>query len=259
MQVPTGSFDWRAFKARAFIILSFSILLLFSLFTAPAGAITRNQVLSRAMSWVRHRVPYSQHRYYAGYRRDCSGFVSMAWMLGSSYSSRTISSRAVRVPIAKLKRGDAVLERGRHVALFGGWVNKRNRTYVAIEETTWGDHVRKHVRRIPRRAIGIRRRGILDRPRVLLASRISPTATSAHPVLVAVLLPTASSAPTLTVDGASVESSASASTTDVASLATTVVPDPTLLLGSLDTSATGTTSVQSVIVPTLAMVAGPQL
>ena len=186
MKVARSTFSRPALRARASIVLSFSFILLFSVFTAPAGAITRNQVLGRAMSWVKHRVPYSQHAYRAGYRRDCSGFVSMAWNLGRSYTSSTISSKGTKVAPGKLKPGDAVLVRGRHVSLFDGWVNKKRGLYVAIEQTTWGDHVRKHARTIPGRAIGIRRRGIIDRPRVLLASqKVAAPSSAAPPVLVA--------------------------------------------------------------------------
>lgn len=145
--------------SRATIVLSVSFVLLLGVFVTPASAITRSQVLSRASTWIRRQIPYSQRGYYAGYRRDCSGFVSMAWKLNTSYTTRTISSRARRVSISTLKPGDAVLTRG-HVAVFGGWKNKRLRQYYALEQTHWGDHARKRVRTIPSRATGLRRRGI---------------------------------------------------------------------------------------------------
>jgi hypothetical protein len=132
-----------------------------SVFASTASAITRPEVIARATSWVKRRIPYSQHRYYAGYRRDCSGFVSMAWRLDRSYSSRTIRSKARRISIAALRPGDAVLTPG-HVAIFGGWKNKARREYIAIEQTTWGSHAKRHVRRMPRRAIALRRRGIAE-------------------------------------------------------------------------------------------------
>ena len=63
--------------------------------TAPAGAasarggpITRSEVIWRAQYWVDHQPgPYDQGGYSPGpggdhhYRRDCSGYVSMAWHL----------------------------------------------------------------------------------------------------------------------------------------------------------------------------------
>lgn len=131
---------------------------------AQAHAITREQVMKRAKVWVKKKVPYSQRRHYRGYRRDCSGFVSMAWKLGRSYSTRTISSRAKRIPVRALQPGDAVLKPG-HVSLFGGWKNKKARTYYALEQTTWGSHAKKRVRKIPRGAKALRYKKITNSPR----------------------------------------------------------------------------------------------
>lgn len=136
---------------------------------APASAIDRAEVMRRATSWIRHRVPYSQSRYHKGYRQDCSGFVSMAWNLGRSYTTRSISSRATRIGVSQLRRGDAVLIRG-HVSLFGGWKNRRAREYWAFEETTWGSHATKRARRLPRSAVALKRRGLESSPTVHVAS-----------------------------------------------------------------------------------------
>ena len=140
------------------------------MFVSSAGAITRAELLSRASSWIKRRVPYSQHGYHAGYRRNCSGFVSMAWKLDTSYSSRTIGSKARRVSILALKPGDAVLTSG-HVALFAGWKNRARREYIAVEQTTWGGHAVRHVRSIPRHATALRRDGISDVDPRLMAAR----------------------------------------------------------------------------------------
>jgi len=140
---------------------------------AQAHAITRATILKRANVWVKKKVPYSQSRYYKGYRRDCSGFVSMAWKLKKSYTTRTISKRAKRIKISSLKPGDAVLIPG-HVSLFGGWKNKKKRTYYALEQTTWGSHAKKRVRKIPRGAKALRRKGITTpkpRKKVVVAPR----------------------------------------------------------------------------------------
>lgn len=165
-----STFPRPAMQGRALIVLSLSVAVLFSVFLGSAAAIDRAAVLKRANVWVKKRVPYSQRGYYRGYRRDCSGFVSMAWNLKSSYSTSTIGSRAKRISINSLKPGDAVLVRGRHVAIFGGWSNKRRRTFIAIEETTWGSHAKRRIRTMPRRAIALRRRGIVDRRRTLVAA-----------------------------------------------------------------------------------------
>jgi hypothetical protein len=115
----------------------------------PAHAITRRTVIKRARHWVKKRVRYSQRRYYRGYRRDCSGFVSMAWKLKKSYTSSTIRRKAKRVPWRKLKPGDAVRRPG-HVVIFAGWKNKRKRRYVSLEESTWGKPARRRVKKLRR-------------------------------------------------------------------------------------------------------------
>ncbi len=138
----------------AALIVAFAATLTFGA-PAQASAITRSQIIKRSTVWVKKRIPYSQSRTYKGYRRDCSGFVSMAWGLKRSYTTRTISSRAKRIKVRSLKPGDAVLSPG-HVSIFGGWKNKKARTYYAYEETTWGSHAKKRVRTIPRNAKALR-------------------------------------------------------------------------------------------------------
>ncbi len=149
--------------ARAALVAFFAAIAAATLLApASAGAITRSQVIDRASSWVAKRVPYSQNGSFQGYRRDCSGFVSMAWKLDSSYTTRSISSVAKRVAISDLKPGDAVLTPG-HVTIFGGWKNRSQRTYIALEETTWGSHAKKRVRSIGGNAKGLRLRDIKDK------------------------------------------------------------------------------------------------
>lgn len=162
--------------ARFMLVISLMAALGLSVLAGPAAAITRTEVLTRANTWVKKRVKYSQSSYYSGYRRDCSGFVSMAWGLKKSYSSSTISSRAKRVSIHNLKPGDAVLKPG-HVSIFGGWKNKAKRQYYALEQTTWGSTAKKHVIKMPRNAKGLRRKGI-EEP-LTLAAAPAPTQTPA--------------------------------------------------------------------------------
>jgi hypothetical protein len=161
VKVRNGVLPIRALLSAA-LIVAIAAVVSFSA-PAPAEAITRHKILKRAKTWVHKRVRYSQSGYYRGYRRDCSGFVSMSWGLGKSYTTRTIHKRAKRIKISSLKPGDVVWRRG-HVSVFGGWKNKKKRTYIAIEQTTWGSHAKKHVRRIPRGAKALRRKG-LKKPR----------------------------------------------------------------------------------------------
>lgn len=126
-----------------------------------ARTITRQMVMKRAKHWVKKRVPYSQSRYHQGYRQDCSGFVSMAWQMGTSYTTRSLPSAARRISLRKIRVGDAVLAPG-HVTIFGGWKNRAKRQYYAYEEPTWGKTAQRRVRILPSGANIYRRPGIRD-------------------------------------------------------------------------------------------------
>jgi hypothetical protein len=157
------------------VALASALVALMGLFPAPASAITRATVLSRAHTWVKKKVRYSQSSYFAGYRRDCSGFVSMAWKLGRSYTSRTLQQVAHRIPLSKLKPGDAVHTPG-HVTIFVAWKNKARGLYVAMEESTWGEPALHKVRPLGHGATALRYRHITEPP--LLVARVpAPHAT----------------------------------------------------------------------------------
>jgi hypothetical protein len=121
--------------------------------------VTRAQAIKRAKVWVKRRVTYSRTACYQGYRRDCSGMVSMAWKLSKSYTTETITARATRVAVSKLQPGDAVLTDG-HITLFECWKSKRARTYYALEQYSEGRPARRTVKVVPCGAKGLRLRGI---------------------------------------------------------------------------------------------------
>ena len=98
-----------------------------------AFAITRATVLDRAQRRIDRPVGYSQSKYYAGYRTDCSGYVSMCWATGSSYNTRTFYKVTHRIPLAELRPGDALLKKGYHIRLFYGWLDDAHTTYIAYE------------------------------------------------------------------------------------------------------------------------------
>lgn len=148
-----------------------------------AKTITRQQVLARAKSWVRHRVPYSQSRYHRGYRQDCSGFVSMAWKLGKSYTTRSLGSVSKRVPKSKARSGDIVLTPG-HVVIFAGWKNKRAGTFYAYHEPSSGKVATKTVRKMSRGSKVLRRRGIRNTIRVAKRRTTTTTTTTASTAVV---------------------------------------------------------------------------
>lgn len=101
-----------------------------------AGAISRDTIISRAQRWVDLGIPYSQTSRFEGYRQDCSGFVSMAWILPPP--GRTTRDLAqVSVPITKdeLQPGDILLKPGSHVAIFAGWVNPERTRWRSLEQS----------------------------------------------------------------------------------------------------------------------------
>lgn len=156
---------------------------------ATASAITRTDVLKRGKSWVDKKVPYSQKRYYEGYRQDCSGFVSMAWKLNTSYTTRSIHTKAKRVGVKSLRAGDAVLNPG-HVVLFVKWKNKKQGTFYAYEEPSSGKTARKSVQKLRSRSVAYRLKGIKDDPKPKPAPKpapapapsVTPTETPAAPL-----------------------------------------------------------------------------
>jgi hypothetical protein len=167
---------WRASLAA----LASVLVALMGVFPSTAHAISRTAVLQRAHSWVAKKVRYSQHASFGGYRRDCSGFVSMAWKLGRSYTSSTIHVVAKHVPLSKLRPGDAIHTPG-HVALFVNWANRAHTRYVAMEESQSGRPALRHVRSLGSHATGLRYRRIVDPPALAVAAKpltgVSPTGT----------------------------------------------------------------------------------
>ncbi len=108
----------------------------FSLLGAPSAlAISRDTVLARAQTWVDAQIPYSQTRYHGGYRTDCSGYVSMCWATGMSWTTATFHDVAHRISASELKPGDAMLKAGTHIRLFYGWLDPGHTLYVAYEQT----------------------------------------------------------------------------------------------------------------------------
>lgn len=149
---------------RRFFFAAISVMMLV-LFTSAsaAGAITRDEVLARAKSWVDRKVPYSQRRHFEGYRQDCSGFVSMAWKLETSYTTRSIPQKAEKIQPAALMPGDVVWNPG-HVVLFVSWTDKKAGTFNAYEEPSSGKTARRSEQTIRRSTKAYRLKGIAETP-----------------------------------------------------------------------------------------------
>lgn len=127
--------SWRLTLMLATLALALALLA-----PASAFAITRATVLSRAQKWVDLPVPYSQSKYYGGYRTDCSGFTSMAWQTTSSghaysYSTRSLHNVSHVIRAADLKPGDALVKYDYHARVFYGWADEAHTTYVTYEQT----------------------------------------------------------------------------------------------------------------------------
>lgn len=116
---------------------------------APLRAVTRAEIIDRARRWVDAKVPYSLSEYWSdGYRRDCSGYVSMAWNLAKNEWTGSLARFGDRITRDNLQAGDILLFHdaadptgGSHVTIFGGWTDYTHTRYTAYEQTK--PHTRK--------------------------------------------------------------------------------------------------------------------
>ncbi|MFD9538978.1 peptidoglycan-binding protein [Streptomyces sp. NPDC060022] len=112
-------------------------------------ATTRTAIMDRAKKWVSSQVPYDMAKYWSdGYRQDCSGYVSMAWNLGSNEWTGSLATFGTKIARADLQPGDMLLFHnladpavGSHVTIFGGWSDSTHKNYLAYEQTR--PHTRK--------------------------------------------------------------------------------------------------------------------
>ncbi|MFK4088087.1 hypothetical protein ACI2LF_28510 [Kribbella sp. NPDC020789] len=119
------------------------------------GPVSRQEMLLRSASWIRDQVPYSQDNTsphvneFGSYRRDCSGYLSMAWHLSSSLSTSSLPSVMHQITYDDLQPGDALLRRSdgvNHVGMFVRWfdtartrpvIREEYQTGRIAEERTW--------------------------------------------------------------------------------------------------------------------------
>lgn len=127
----------------------------------PGISEDRQEVLDRGQTWVDRNVPYSMEAYTHGpdgrqYRTDCSGFVSMAYGLDTSYSTVTLPEHFTEISKDDLQPGDIIGNLGAgsggaagHVVIFTGWTDDTETSFTVIEQAggvggvarthTWGD------------------------------------------------------------------------------------------------------------------------
>jgi hypothetical protein len=103
----------------------------------------RHTAIERGFGWLDAQVPYSQSSYHAGYRTDCSGFVSMCWQLGTSYTTADFySGGGQSEPIGSydsLVPGDALVYRSGgsgHIVLFLGWNDSAHGAACVLEQAS---------------------------------------------------------------------------------------------------------------------------
>lgn len=111
------------------------------------GPIGRGEAMDRSWSWIAEQVPYSQDsnspytNQFGSYRRDCSGFVSMAWHLGQSLTTWSLWNVSHQIPAGDLQPADALLRDSGgvdHVALFVRWADGAHTQPVVREEYDYG-------------------------------------------------------------------------------------------------------------------------
>lgn len=105
---------------------------------ASASA-ARRQAIERGFGWLDENVPYSQSASHAGYRTDCSGFVSMCWELGTSTNTATLFAGSQFASDLgswdDLLPADALVRQG-HVVLFLGWEPDKSGVCVLEQAST---------------------------------------------------------------------------------------------------------------------------
>jgi hypothetical protein len=100
---------------------------------AQAAAVGRSDILERGIHWLDVGINYDRSRTFEGFRRDCSGFVSMSWEISQNPSTAffppfVAGTYAVELgSYEDLAPGDAVNKTFRnpygHVMLFAGWAS----------------------------------------------------------------------------------------------------------------------------------------
>ncbi|GAA3011471.1 hypothetical protein GCM10020229_23720 [Kitasatospora albolonga] len=113
------------------------------------GSITRSEVIARADYWFQqgNSISYSWTGAYPdssgrNYRTDCSGYVSMAWHLGTSLATGTLPGVATQIPRSELKPGDILDYEAKHVILFEKWDDAAHTTFSYY---SFGSDPVKHV------------------------------------------------------------------------------------------------------------------
>ncbi|XVU24285.1 NlpC/P60 family protein [Actinoplanes sp. CA-054009] len=126
---------------------------------AGASCAEPNAIFARARSWLTAwaggPVPYLSSNapgdLFRGYRRDCSGYVSMALGLpGPGMNTIQFAQHSTVIAKTELKPGDLMIKPDTnlngHVVLFAGWTDTSMSSYYGYEQSGKGG---THYRKIP--------------------------------------------------------------------------------------------------------------
>jgi len=114
---------------------------------APNDPISRADIIAHAKNWFDRNIQYSQSGTATGpdgvysWRRDCSGFISMALKLGptglSAPNTTALAGSTYSSGISKanLKAGDYLVDPGNHAVLFEKWANTAHTQFWLYEES----------------------------------------------------------------------------------------------------------------------------
>jgi hypothetical protein len=111
-----------------------------NILASASGA--RRTAIERGFAWYDARVPYSQSRSHGGYRTDCSGFVSMCWQTGTSYTTASYMAGAASSSLGSyndLLPADALVYRAGshgHIVLFLGWNDDAHKSACVLEQAS---------------------------------------------------------------------------------------------------------------------------
>jgi cell wall-associated NlpC family hydrolase len=103
----------------------------------------REEILARARCWIDAAVPYDRQGTRDGYRTDCSGYLSYAWRLDRSYTTRDLDQVCRPIGTSQLLPGDGLLWQNQsgdevgHVVIFAAWRDAA-RTVAAVWELAPG-------------------------------------------------------------------------------------------------------------------------
>jgi hypothetical protein len=114
---------------------------------------TRATAIQRGFTWLDQKVKYSQKASHAGYRTDCSGFLSMCWSLGTSLTTAdfagTTGGTKHLASYDNLVPGDGFVRRvggEGHAILFLGWNDTAHSSACVLEQESTALGMQFHTR-----------------------------------------------------------------------------------------------------------------